>query len=69
MYKFIILAATVGGLVFAGSLVESSNNETKYDHRNQFCSVEDTSKDEYKIERRRRGKGSKGRRRGGSGLR
>ena len=69
MYKFIILATTVGGLVFAGSLVESSSNQTNYDYINQFCSAENTSKDEYKIERRRRGKGSKGRRRGGSGLR
>ena len=69
MYKFIILAITVGGLIFAGTLDESLKIETKNDYKNQFCLSEDTSKDDYKIERRRRGKGSKGRRRGGSGLR
>ena len=35
---------------------------------NQYCWTEDTSDEDNKLERRRR-KGSRGRRRGGSGLR
>ena len=70
MYKFIILAITIGGFVFSSSwsnttqFVEKTNPE-----KNQYCWAEDTSDDDNKLERRRRGKGQKGRRRGGSGLR
>ena len=70
MYK-LILAITVGGFVFAGSWDNTSKSIKKSDSvKNQFCMAEDTSKDDFKLERRRRGgKGDKKRRRGGSGLR
>ena len=71
MFKLILLVSAVGGLVFAGSL----NNTDKIDEnsnpvKNQYCWAEDTSSDDSKVEAgRRRGKGNRGRRRGGSGLR
>jgi len=70
MYK-LILAITVGGFVFAGSWDNTSKSIEKADSvKNQFCMAEDTSKGDFKLERRRRGgKGDKKRRRGGSGLR
>jgi len=70
MYK-LILAITVGGFLFAGSWENTSKSVEKSDSvKNQFCLAEDTSKDDYKLERRRRGgKGGEKRRRGGSGLR
>ncbi|MBC8256823.1 MAG: hypothetical protein H8E85_05885 [Candidatus Marinimicrobia bacterium] len=71
MYKILLLAITVGGFVFAGSLESASKTVEKSDSvKNQFCLAEDTSKDDYKLERRRRGsRGDKKRRRGGNGLR
>jgi hypothetical protein len=71
MYKILILAITVGGFVFAGSWDNTPKSGEKSDSvKNQFCLVEDTSKDDYKLERRRRGgRGDKKRRRGGNGLR
>ena len=70
MYK-LLLAITVGGFVFAGSWDNTSKSIEKSDSvKNQFCMAEDASKDDFKLERRRRGgKGDKKRRRGGSGLR
>ena len=71
MYKILLLVITVGGFVFAGSWEGASKSVEKSDLvKNQFCLAEDTSKDDYKLERRRRGgRGDKKRRRGGSGLR
>ena len=71
MYKILILAIIVGGFVFAGSWDNTSKSVEKSDSvKNQFCLAEDTSKDDYKLERRRRGgKGDKKQRRGGNGLR
>ena len=71
MYKILLLTITVGGLLFAGSWEDTSKSVEKSDSvKNQFCLAEDTSKDDFKLERRRRGgKGDKKRRRGGSGLR
>ena len=71
MYKILILAITVGGFLFAGSWDNTSKSVEKSDPvKNQFCMAEDTSKDDFKLERRRRGgKGNKGRKRGGNGLR
>ena len=71
MYKILILAITVGGFVFAGSWDNTFKSIEKSDSvKNQFCLAEDTSKDDYKLERRRRGgRGDKKRRRGGNGLR
>jgi len=71
MYKILLLVITVGGFVFAGSWEGASKSVEKSDSvKNQFCLAEDTSKDDYKLERRRRGgRGDKKRRRGGNGLR
>ena len=57
--------------MFAGSWDNTSKSIEKSDSvKNQFCLAEDTSKDDYKLERRRRGgRGDKKRRRGGNGLR
>ena len=70
MYKILLLVITVGGFVFAGSWEGVSKSVEKSDSvKNQFCLAEDTS-DDNKLERRRRGgKGNKGRKRGGNGLR
>ena len=71
MYKILLLVITVGGFVFAGSLGDNSKSIEKSDSvKNQFCLAEDTSKDDFKLERRRRGgRGDKKRKRGGNGLR
>ena len=70
MHKILILGITVGGFLFADSWENTSKTAEKSDAvKNQFCLAEDTSKDDYKLERRRRGKGNTKRRRGGSGLR
>ena len=70
MNKLIILAITIGGFVFAGTWNNSTLAVEKSDPvKNQFCLAED-SDDDNKLERRRRnGKGNKGRRKGGNGLR
>ena len=71
MYKILLLVITVGGFVFAGSWEGVSKSVEKSDSvKNQFCLAGDTSKDDFKLERRRRGsRGDKKRRRGGNGLR
>ena len=71
MYKILLLTITVGGFLFAGSWDNASKSVEKSDPvKNQFCLAEDTSDDDNKLERRRRGgKGNKGRKRGGNGLR
>ena len=71
MYKILILGITVGGFLFANSWDNTSKTVEKSDLvKNQFCLAEDTSKDDFKLERRRRGgKGGKKNRRGGNGLR
>ena len=70
MHKLIILAITIGGFVFAGTWNNNTLAVEKSDPvKSQFCLAEDTS-DDNKLERRRRGgKGNKGRKRGGNGLR
>jgi len=70
MYKLFLLAVTIGGFVFAGTF----NNTVKVSvssgtAKSQLCLAEDTSKDDIKLERKRRGKGNSKRRRGGNGLR
>ena len=71
MYKLFLLAVTIGGFVFAGTFdntikVSGSSGAVK----SQFCLAEDTNKDDFKLERRRRGgKGDGKRKRGGNGLR
>ena len=70
MYKLFLLAVTIGGFVFAGSWDSASITVgTSDQNNNQYCFAEDTSSDDFKVEGRRRGKGNKGRRRGGGGLR
>ena len=71
MRKIVILGITVGGFLFADSWDNTSKIVEKSDSvKNQFCLAEDTSKDDFKLERRRRGgKGNGKRRRGGNGLR
>ena len=71
MHRLIILAITIGGFVFAGTWNNNTLAVEKSDPvKNQFCLAEDTSDDDNKLERRRRGgKGNKGRKRGGNGLR
>ena len=71
MHKILILGITVGGFLFADSWDNTSKTVEKSDSvKNQFCWAEDTSKDDFKLERRRRGgKGNGKRRRGGNGLR
>ena len=71
MHKLIILAITIGGFVFAGTWNNNTLAVEKSDPvKNQFCLAEDTSDDDNKLERRKRGgKGNKGRRKGGNGLR
>jgi len=68
MYKLIILAITIGGFIFAGTWNSSSKADVKTNSvKNQYSWVNDTSDND--LERRRRGKGQRGRRRGGGGLR
>ena len=71
MHKLIILAITIGGFVFAGTWNNNTLAVEKSDPvKNQFCLAEDTSDDDNKLERRKRGgKGNKGRKKGGNGLR
>ena len=72
MYKLIILTITFGSFVFADSLdsTYSTTIEKSDLVKNQFCLAEDTSKDDFKLERRRRGgKGDGKRKKGGNGLR
>ena len=71
MYKLFLLAVSIGGFVFADSWDNAPKSvETSDQNNNQYCFAEDTSSDDFKVEAgRRRGKGQRGRRRGGSGLR
>tara|TARA_B100001123_G_C14961331_1_gene887814 strand:- start:222 stop:437 length:216 start_codon:yes stop_codon:yes gene_type:complete len=71
MYKIIVLTVTIAGFLFAGSWDANSTAINKsVTVNNHFCLAEDTSKEDYKLERKRRGnRGDKKRRRGGNGLR
>ena len=70
MYKLFLLAVTMGGIMFAGTLNDVAKvSDSKDKVKKQFCLSEDTSKDDFKLERRRRGKGHGKRKRGGNGLR
>ena len=69
MFKLLLLAVTIGGFVFAGSWDNVSKSVDTYDQNHQYYLTENTSNDDFKVESRRRGKGHRGRRRGGGGLR
>ena len=59
----------IGGFVFAGSWNNLPKSDSIADDK-QYSLVQDTFSDDDKLEAgRRRGKGNKGRRRGGGGLR
>ena len=68
MYKFIFVVL-VGGFAFSGSMEDVSMSFTNDNFKKEASFIKDTDKGQDNIDRRRRGKGSKGRRRGGSGLR
>ena len=71
MYKLFLLTVIIGGFVFAGSWDNNSKSVETFDqNNNQYCFTDDTTFDNFKVEAgRKRGKGNKGRRRGGGGLR
>ena len=71
MYKLFLLAVTIGGFVLAGSLDSTLRSvESSDQNNNQYCFAEGESIDDSKLEAsRRRGKGNRGKRRGGGGLR
>jgi len=70
MYKLFLLTVVIGGFIFAGSWDNSSKSDGSLSDYKRYALVQDTSSDDDKIEAgRRRGKGNKGRRRGGGGLR
>ena len=69
MNKIILLSLVVGSYMFAGihSEADNSMNLSKVE---KYSWVVDSSNDDFKTEAgRRRGKGNRGRRRGGGGLR
>ena len=66
MYKIILFTIVVGSYMFAGNESQGSSTQTNAE---KFSWVADTSDDNFKADAgRRRGKGPRGRRRGGSGL-
>ena len=71
MYKLFLLTVTIWGFVFAGSWDNVSKSIEKFDLvNNKYCMTNDNGSDDSIVEAgRRRGKGNKGRRRGGGGLR
>ena len=68
MNKLILLSVVMGSYMFAGIHSEADNSTNK-SNVEKYSWVADSSDDNFKVEGRRRGKGNRGRRRGGSGLR
>ena len=69
MYKLILFSVAVGSYMFAGINKEADNSNSK-SNIEKYSWVEDSSDDNLKSEAgRKRGKGQRGRRRGGGGLR
>ena len=69
MVKLFLLMLTIGSFVFSGSWNNATQSDNKSNYK-QYNMVEDVSSDDYKSEAgRKRGKGQRGRRRGGGGLR
>ena len=69
MDKLILLTIVIGGFVFAGSWDNLPKSDSISDDK-QYTLVQGTISDDDELEAgRRRGKGNKGRRRGGGGLR
>ena len=68
MYKLILLSITIGSFVFAN--MDDATNYPVEKSTNKSHEWVDSSDDNFKADAgRRRGKGPRGRRRGGSGLR
>ena len=68
MYKLILLSITIGSFIFAN--MDDATNHAVEKSNNKNHEWIDASDDNFKADAgRRRGKGPRGRRRGGSGLR
>ena len=68
MYKLILLSITIGSFIFAN--MDDTTNSPVKKSTNKSNEWIDASDDNFKADAgRRRGKGPRGRRRGGSGLR
>ena len=66
MHKIILLIIVAGSYMFAGNEPQGSSTQSNAE---KFSWIADTSDDNFKADAgRRRGKGPRGRRRGGSGL-
>ena len=68
MNKILLLSIAVGSYMFAGIHGEAAISKNQSDVE-KYSWVVGSSDDNFKVEGRRRGKGNRGRRRGGGGLR
>ena len=69
MNKLILLSIVIGSYMFAGIHGEADNSLSK-SNTEKYSFAADSSEDNFKAEARKRGgKGNRGRRRGGGGLR
>ena len=69
MKKLILLSIVLGSYMFA-SIHGESDNSLNQSNTEKYSFVVDSSEDNFKVEARKRGgKGNRGRRRGGGGLR
>jgi len=69
MNKLILLLIILGSYMFAGLHLEADNSFSQ-SNTEKYSFAADSSEDNFKAEARRRGgKGNRGRRRGGGGLR
>ena len=70
MNKLILFSIVMGSYIFAGIQGNGGDNANNQSKVEKYSFVVDTSDDNFKTEARRRGgKGNRGRRKGGSGLR
>ena len=68
MNKLIVLSVVLVGYMFASNHGEALQTKNQ-SNVEQYSWVVGSSDDDFKVEGRRRGKGNRGRRRGGGGLR
>ena len=69
MNKLIVLSIALGSYMFAGIHGEADNSFSQ-SNTEYYSFAADSSEDNFKVEARKRGgKGNRGRRRGGGGLR
>ena len=70
MYKFIIIAISIGGVVFSRTWDNTTKTVVNSNLViNEFFMAADIGDENYKLERKRGGRDNRKRRRGGSGLR